>query len=441
MKSIHATTADEPEGAREQLAAAIGKLGCRFALMPGGRLRVDCPSQRTRVELLDLLAWHDSRFDDRVRRLAVAIAAKVPSDAAGRVDASKLPEALHRAVRERVRFLDEGPETMASAWSTWETGVGDCDDSARLLLALARSVAVDARLALLVRPPDARGDIQPDHASVVMYDGTAWRWAEPSIRGARFGEEPRAAARRTQATRAELGGVALGAVGVGGVSTEAAAVIVERVWPRELLEPSPFAVQVALAIARHETGYGAWPAGSTMEGSNNWGAVQCTERPIELPWIGSVACASPGCALHGDRFPDGRSFRACFRRYASHDEGAADFLRHLVKLRPLTRAGLARGASARDVCAAMHREHYFGGLCPEAVKAGAEPKTTDPRCAAEAIDGYADAVRRHAAEVAARLGQPDAVAAAESSRSVGLGVLVVAALAGGAYAAHRARWF
>jgi hypothetical protein len=441
-----------PPGAREAIDAAIAKIGCVPRVLPGGRLQVDCPSHKARVDLLDAAAWNDATYDDRIRKLAVRIASGVPSDAAGRVDVAKLAAALHHAVTHRVRYLDEGPETMATAWDTWSTGIGDCDDSARLLLALARSVRIKAALVAFFNRRDAGGDIQPEHATVMLHDGTAWRWAEPSIRGARFGEEPRAAARRLGANRAELLGLGAGAqamgphattlraLGVGGLDTRAADALIRKLWPTELLPMTDFARQVALSVARYESGYGAWPAGSAMEGSHNWGAVQCGELPVVVPILGYSFCRQAGCAAHTDSHPDNRRYPACFRTYASHEEGAADLLRHLFKLRAKTRAVVTAGGPTRAVSAAMHAEHYFGGFCPAAIKAGATPTTDDPRCAAEAIDTHAAKLRAMSAAIAPQLGERDELAAADARRSLLVGGLVVAGVAGGLYAAHRARW-
>ena len=387
-----------PYGPRDALRDHVVSLGCSIRRSPdGGGLNVDCPSHEARIALLDDLAWHDARYDGRIAKLAMAIASKVKPDAKGKVDELALAKALHHAVSTRVRYLGEGSERFSKAWDTWQLGVGDCDDSARLLLALARSVGMRARLAVLaVRDPET-GGVAPNHATVALGVRGRFYWAEPSLRGVRFGEEPRAGAKRLRAERSDLGSD-LGAVG--GMSPSVAFSILRSVWPTELLAPTPFAVHYAAAWSKVD---GAWGRDPKI-GPFNWGAVHCPTQ--------TTPCA-PGCVEHVDHYADQREYRVCFKAYGNDEEGAADFLRHLVKLRPLTRAALARGLSTRDVAAAMRRENYYGGFCREAAKAGA--KQNDPACVEEAIDTAVIGLRRASAQNAAATGEADALAAADAS--------------------------
>lgn len=69
---------------------------------------------------------------------------------------------------------------------------GDCEDRATLLVALLLALRRTARLVWIEQPHDAL-----DHVSVQLWDGAGWQWCDPIVRGARVGEHPVEAARRT----------------------------------------------------------------------------------------------------------------------------------------------------------------------------------------------------------------------------------------------------
>lgn len=276
----------------------------------GGFRRVRCPDFSAKVRLLDDVATSDARYDPRVRDLALRLV-----EGLGSLEPARVGPVLHAAVRDRVRFVGEGIETFQAPIDTWERRAGDCDDFARLLLALARSLGMRAKLVTWEGDP-ARGG----HATVQIHDGNAWRWAEASIKAA-WGEEPRAAYRRLHANgaavapRGELGELG----GVGGLPHAEARATLLRVWPAANLgEATPQALQAMQAVAMLESGYGTgWRAGSPMEGSHNWGGTQA----------GVSAPCPPGTALQGDRHADGTPYKTCFRLYPDDDAGALDMLR------------------------------------------------------------------------------------------------------------------
>lgn len=142
--------------------------------------KVVCPSHRHKVRLLANLAELDAQTDPRLRELAVAVA----SDKRGR---RATIAALQQLVQETVAHWGEGAETFSPSWETLDSGIGDCDDSARALLALLRSLGVKAGLATLYDPPR--------HVAVVVHLDGGWKWAEASI-AAQLGEHPAAAHRR-----------------------------------------------------------------------------------------------------------------------------------------------------------------------------------------------------------------------------------------------------
>lgn len=69
---------------------------------------------------------------------------------------------------------------------------GDCEDHATLLAALFSFYDLPAQLVWIDQL-----DSELNHVSTRVQLGGTWYWAEPSVPGARLGEEPRAAAART----------------------------------------------------------------------------------------------------------------------------------------------------------------------------------------------------------------------------------------------------
>jgi transglutaminase-like putative cysteine protease len=137
-----------PPGPREEIQAAIAATGCVLRDDPirGGLACVDCPSYRSRAELVDVLAWRDARYDGRIRQLATAIARGVRLDGDRIGEQARLCAAVQNAVASRVRYLGEAGDVIQDAWTTWETALGDCDCQARLVLALLRALGVPCDL-------------------------------------------------------------------------------------------------------------------------------------------------------------------------------------------------------------------------------------------------------------------------------------------------------
>ena len=146
--------------------------------------RVACASHAAKVQLLANLAEYDARTPD-VRRAAelAATGAKTPGEQIA---------ALHARVRDGVIFTRENVETFSPTMRTLDLGMGDCDDSARALLALLRSLGFEAGLQTL---PAMGSGITPRHVAAQVRHGGSWRWLETTL-AARPGEHPLAAARR-----------------------------------------------------------------------------------------------------------------------------------------------------------------------------------------------------------------------------------------------------
>lgn len=146
-------------------------------------------------------------------------------------------------------------------------------------------------------------------------------------------------------------------------------------WARSILlaawrdfgSPPPGALQAVQAIARHESNYGAG-----LDGASNWGSIHCTAGP---------PCGD-NCIEHADTDANGTPYATCFRKYESHEAGARDLIRELLRREPV-RAVLSSG-NASAIAHAMHATHYFE--MPESL--------------------YAAAIARHAKAIAPAVGEP-----------------------------------
>src|SRR5689334_25033902 len=117
---------------------------------------------------------------------------------------------------------------------------------------------------------------------------------------------------------------------------QARAILVSRFPGR-----SPAWYQATQAIAKGEGSYGngwknaivdgkgkPWVEGVSTgdrytnagEGSNNWGATQCGHATTPGGDCG------PGCFPNLDHHGDGRPYQGCFKKYATPEDGAADFV-------------------------------------------------------------------------------------------------------------------
>lgn len=141
------------------------------------------------ARLLEAMSGDDPRLDPIDPRTMRALRAS-----------SSPAEAAHALVQKRVRFEDEPVELFATPSHTLAAGSGDCDDSERVLLSLARQLGYPARYVYFLQQGS------PAHVTVQVYDRGAWRWGETTI-AARYGEHPFAAMKRLGIRRADLDGV------------------------------------------------------------------------------------------------------------------------------------------------------------------------------------------------------------------------------------------
>lgn len=158
-------------------------------------------------------AWNSAKLllrqanADAERPEVVAIAMHARRLCGG--DRAMLARLLHRFVQERVAFAREPGERFAGSALTLAAGFGDCDDSSRLLYALALAAGLPARLCFLVQQK------QPAHVFCQIGDGAGYHNAETTI-AALWDEHPLAAAKRLgMRMRPDLSGraVTLGSLG------------------------------------------------------------------------------------------------------------------------------------------------------------------------------------------------------------------------------------
>ncbi len=185
----------------------------------------------------------------------------------------------------------------------------------------------------------------------------------------------------------------LGAMGDPDTEQDARDAVIGAWTTRYGTAPTPEAAQAVQAIGAHEGQYGrGWKDHASpltgywtgMEGSYNWGAVQCVNcKPVE-----GVCC--DGCGYWYDSRPtaDGQQYyEQCFKRYPNAQAGADGILKILDNM-PLVTAVLDTG-DLDEIALQMRRSRYYQGF------------STDE---ATAVDAYAGALEKRAATTAAALG-------------------------------------
>lgn len=135
----------------DTLRAMCRRTGCtlkRAHRLDGGHwgFTIECHTHANKVALLDELADYDARCPE-VRALAERIA-----QAAGG-DAMRTAAGIHRLVQGRVRHIHEAGEVFTHTMRTLEVGRGDCDDTARAIVAMLRAMGIRAHLTTIGNPP------------------------------------------------------------------------------------------------------------------------------------------------------------------------------------------------------------------------------------------------------------------------------------------------
>jgi len=168
-------------------------------------LEVDCRDNEEAIAILNDLARDDALNGEKVRAFARRLWTWA-QDAAKRADLapSTVPELfarkVHKIVRDVIEYEDDPEQVFRSSDVTLTLGVGNCVNTARLAVALARAVGLDARAVGVV----PRDDGEITHACAQIAHDGAWHWAEATI-AADYGEPPLDAARRLGILRDDLG--------------------------------------------------------------------------------------------------------------------------------------------------------------------------------------------------------------------------------------------
>ncbi len=192
----------------------------------------------------------------------------------------------------------------------------------------------------------------------------------------------------------EAATIGLGAMGDEETERQARDAVVGAWTARYGEAPTLEEAQAVQAIGAHEGQYGrgwydhASPVTgywTNMAGSNNWGAVQCTNcKPVE-----GVCC--DGCGYWYDSRPTANGqqyYEQCFKRYPSAQAGADGILAILDHM-PLVMDVLGTG-DLDEIALQMRRSRYYQGF------------STDE---ATAVAAYAGALDKRAQATADALGE------------------------------------
>ena len=189
------------EGAR--IAGLAQSRGARIEhvgrVVIGGRpyaeVDVVCRDNKDAIHLLNDLATDDAATGPMVPATARSFRNAYTTDEA-------FARAVHRFVRDGIEYVDDEDQIFRAGDVTLALKVGNCVNTARLIVGLCKAAGLDARA---VPVPDAEGAITHT-AAQIKHDG-AWHWAEGTI-GAAYGEEPHAAARRLgiEVARSDISG-------------------------------------------------------------------------------------------------------------------------------------------------------------------------------------------------------------------------------------------
>lgn len=123
--------------------------------IPGGEAGTDATVRR----LAELVSMSERRPDLRLVALQILRNYKIN----GR-DRFGIGRAIHHFVKSRVRYVNDpvAVETVQQPEITLKLGAGDCDDHAALVAALARSLGIDARFAVIGVDRDSFRHIFPE---------------------------------------------------------------------------------------------------------------------------------------------------------------------------------------------------------------------------------------------------------------------------------------
>lgn len=145
---------------------------------------VTFPDAMSKARWIDAMATLDARFPT-VREFARRIAMAPIHDPN---DQEALARDFHGFVRDSIRYVrDPAGEELSDSEQILNQGYGDCDDKARLFVALCRSIGIKAR----IRPCFKGEDFVHVQAEVFVGRPARWVLAELIQRDVALGEKPR----------------------------------------------------------------------------------------------------------------------------------------------------------------------------------------------------------------------------------------------------------
>jgi transglutaminase-like putative cysteine protease len=182
-----------PEAEEQRIAGFARKHGARvdhvgrvvIAGHPYAEIDVVCRDNADAIRLLNDLAK-----DDASTGLSVRSTAKSFMTSYGANGDESFARAVHRYVRDGIEYVDDPAQIFRAGDVTLILRIGNCVNTARLIVGLCEAAGVTARAVPVV---DSQGEIT--HTAAQIQHGGAWHWAEATI-GAAYGEAPHAAARR-----------------------------------------------------------------------------------------------------------------------------------------------------------------------------------------------------------------------------------------------------
>jgi transglutaminase-like putative cysteine protease len=151
---------------------------------------VNFKSADEKARWLDANARFDAWHGEKVRELALRFA-KAPSHDPNDPDA--LARDFFRWVRDCIKYVSDpgGMEQLSNSDVIIEQGAGDCDDKARLFVALCTCVRVTARIRPCFEDPDVGERFVHVQAEVWMQGESDWVACDFIIRDLPFGAPPR----------------------------------------------------------------------------------------------------------------------------------------------------------------------------------------------------------------------------------------------------------
>jgi hypothetical protein len=128
---------------------------------------------------IDSMATLDGRFED-VQKIS-----RLFNRAYGPNDKEPIARALHRFVRDGIKYVeDPNGEQLSDSVQILRDACGDCDDKARLYVALVRAARINSRILPIFQGPAFT------HVQAQTWLGGRWLVSELIVHGCELGDLP-----------------------------------------------------------------------------------------------------------------------------------------------------------------------------------------------------------------------------------------------------------